>query len=83
MEYLFRTIYFVGSEFATWCGKFYNALLHRARHLDHRTAINSLAIAGNTPYPHCSYSAVLDISSERTIHCALLKVRYSNYLERN
>jgi len=30
----------------------------------------------------CSDSAVLDISSERTIHCALLKALYSKYLER-
>jgi len=81
MDYLFRKISFVGSESATWCGKFYNVLLHLAIHLAHRTAINLLVIARNTLYPHCGDSAFLDISSERTIHCAFLQARYSNYLE--
>ena len=81
-DYLFRKIYLVGSESATWCGKFY-VLLHRAIRLTHRTAINGLVIAGDTLYPYCNDSAVLDISSERTIHCALLKAQYSNHLERN
>ena len=83
MDYLFRKIYFVGSEFSTWCGKLYNVLLHHAIHLAHRTAIKVLVIAGNTLYPHCSESAVLDISSERTIHCPPLKAWYFNYPERN
>ena len=52
-------------------------------HLAHRTGINGLVISGDILYPHCSDSVVIDISSERTIHCALLKARYSNYFERN
>jgi hypothetical protein len=52
-------------------------------HLAHRTETNGLMIAGKTLYPHCSDRSVLDISSERTIHCGLLKARYSNYLGRD
>jgi hypothetical protein len=76
MDYLFHEIYFVGSEFATRWGKFYDVLLHRAINVAHRTAINGLVTAENTLYPNCRDSVFLDISSERTIHCALLKAQY-------